>query len=110
MIRGLNRSQTRTFVSSTVHQAVQIIQNDLQHVTHPNDLPSIERLVNDLEHSLKGLLAVKQTYGDDRTFNCALDALRETTAQHLVNFRLILNRHTLKLETAGTGTGLTTKT
>jgi len=90
LIRGLNRTQTRTFITSTVQQAVRMIGDDINHITHPSDLPAIERLIQDLENSLKGVSNVKQTYVEDRTFNCALDALSETTSQHLVNFKALV--------------------
>lgn len=90
-LKGLNRAQTLMFLNGTITQAVRIIGEDINHITHASDRPAIERLIVDLDSALKGLVFIKQTYSDDRTFNCALDELTETTAQHLVNFKAMMS-------------------
>jgi hypothetical protein len=88
--KGLNRTQTRVFLTTTIEQAVRIIGDDLNHVTHASDVPAIERLLVDLDNAVKALPFIKQTYSTDRTFNCALDELTEATQQHLVNFKALM--------------------
>lgn len=89
-MKGLTRAQTLTFLTHTLSQATRIIGDDINHITHPSDVPAIDRLIIDLEASLTGLGFIKQTYATDRTFNCAIDELTEETAQHLINFRCMM--------------------
>ena len=89
-LRGLNRTQTRVFLTTTIEQAVKIVGDDINHIAHSSDIPAIERLLLDLDNAVKAIPFIQQTYNEDRTFNCALDDLRESTTQHLLNFRELM--------------------
>ena len=91
-MKGLNRNQTRVFLATTIDQAVRIVGDDINHIMHASDIPAIERLLSDLESAIRAIPFIKQTYNEDRTFNCALDELTETTTQHLINFRHLMQQ------------------